>query len=129
MRSGKADENGAGFSGSEFYCQFGEARDFGDSRSSACRRFGVTVQAIARTASLATLGDNEANLAKFNLPDRQIPIRVQIEPKARDDIDTIRNLQVPGQNNTLVPLVRWQISAWAVVRRKLTAMTARVRFR
>ncbi len=66
---------------------------------------GVTVQAIARTASLATLGDNEANLAKFNLPDRQIPIRVQIEPKAREDINTIRNLQVPGQNNTLVPLV------------------------
>lgn len=66
---------------------------------------GVTVQAIARTASLATLGDNEANLAKFNLPDRQIPIRVQIEPKAREDINTIRNLQVPGQSNTLVPLV------------------------
>ncbi len=66
---------------------------------------GVTVQAIARTASLATIGDNEANLAKFNLPDRQIPIRIQIDPKTRNDIDTIRNLQVPGQNNTLVPLV------------------------
>lgn len=65
---------------------------------------GVTVQAIARTASLATIGDIEANLAKFNLPDRQIPIRIQIEPDARDNIDTIRNLQVPGKNNTLVPL-------------------------
>jgi multidrug efflux pump subunit AcrB len=66
---------------------------------------GVTVQAIARTASLATIGDNEANLAKFNLPDRQIPIRVQINPEARDDLDTLRNLRVPGSNNTLVPLV------------------------
>ncbi len=65
---------------------------------------GVTVQAIARTASLATIGDNEANLAKFNLPDRQIPIRVQIDPKARADIETLKNLKVPGQNNTLVPL-------------------------
>lgn len=65
---------------------------------------GVTVQAIARTASLATIGDNESNLAKFNLPDRQIPIRVQIDPKARADIDTLKNLKVPGQNNTLVPL-------------------------
>jgi hydrophobe/amphiphile efflux-1 (HAE1) family protein len=65
---------------------------------------GVTVQAIARTASLATIGDNEANLAKFNLPDRQIPIRVQIDPKAREDIETLKNLKVPGQNNTLVPL-------------------------
>ena len=65
---------------------------------------GVTVQAIARTASLATIGDNEANLAKFNLSDRQIPIRVQIDPKARADINTITNLQVPSQNGRLVPL-------------------------
>ena len=66
---------------------------------------GVTVQSIARTASLATIGDNPSNLAKFNLPDRQIPIRVQIDPKARNDIDTIKNLQVPTKNNTLVPLI------------------------
>ncbi|WP_088240286.1 efflux RND transporter permease subunit [Calothrix rhizosoleniae] len=65
---------------------------------------GVTVQAIARTASLATIGDNEANLAKYNLPDRQIPIRVQIDPQAREDINTIKNLQIPTQNGGLVPL-------------------------
>ncbi|MBN3940963.1 MAG: efflux RND transporter permease subunit [Nostoc sp.] len=66
---------------------------------------GVTVQAIARTASLATIGDNEANLAKFNLSDRQIPIRVQIDPQARVDINTITNLQVPSQNGRLIPLI------------------------
>lgn len=66
---------------------------------------GVTVQAIARTASLATIGDNESNLAKFNLSDRQIPIRVQIDPKARADINTITNLQVPSQNGRLIPLI------------------------
>ncbi|MEH2060621.1 MAG: efflux RND transporter permease subunit [Nostoc sp.] len=66
---------------------------------------GVTVQAIARTASLGTIGDNDANLAKFNLSDRQIPIRVQIDPKARADINTIKNLQVPSQNGRLIPLV------------------------
>ncbi|MGD1875746.1 MAG: efflux RND transporter permease subunit [Mastigocoleus sp.] len=65
---------------------------------------GVTPQAIARTASLATIGDNEANLAKYNLPDRQIPIRVQIDPKERTDINTIKNLQVTSQNGSLVPL-------------------------
>ncbi|BAZ41236.1 acriflavin resistance protein [Calothrix sp. NIES-4101] len=65
---------------------------------------GVTVQAIARTASLATIGDNEASLAKFNLPDRQIPIRVQIDPKARQDIETIKNLQVPRTGGGIVPL-------------------------
>ncbi|BAY14646.1 acriflavin resistance protein [Anabaenopsis circularis NIES-21] len=66
---------------------------------------GVTVQAIARTASLATIGDNDANLAKFNLSDRQIPIRVQIDPTARADINTIKNLQIPSQNGSLIPLV------------------------
>ncbi|MGJ5673492.1 MAG: efflux RND transporter permease subunit [Nostochopsis sp.] len=66
---------------------------------------GVSVEAIARTASLGTIGDNHANLAKFNLSDRQIPIRIQIDPKAREDINTIKNLQVPTQNGSLVPLV------------------------
>ncbi|MEI2581767.1 efflux RND transporter permease subunit [Scytonema sp. PRP1] len=65
----------------------------------------VTVQSIARTASLATIGDTDANLAKFNLSDRQIPIRVQIDPKAREDINTIKNLQVNSQNGSLVPLL------------------------
>jgi hydrophobe/amphiphile efflux-1 (HAE1) family protein len=65
---------------------------------------GVSVQAIARTASLATLGDSDANLAKFNLSDRQIPIRVQINPEARNDINTFRNLQVPSNDGSLVPL-------------------------
>ncbi|MEB3218930.1 MAG: efflux RND transporter permease subunit [Nostocales cyanobacterium 94392] len=66
---------------------------------------GVTVQSIARTAALATIGDNDANLAKFNLSDRQIPIRVQIDPQAREDITNIKNLQVPSQNGGLVPLL------------------------
>lgn len=65
----------------------------------------VSVQAIAQTASLATIGGIEANLAKFNLADRQIPILVQIAPQFRNDIDTIKNLQVPGKNGTLVPLI------------------------
>jgi len=66
---------------------------------------GVTVSAIARTASLATIGDTDVNLAKYNLPDRQIPIRVQIDPQARTDINAIKNLQIPSQNGGLVPLV------------------------
>ncbi|NEO05310.1 efflux RND transporter permease subunit [Moorena sp. SIO3I8] len=65
---------------------------------------GVSVQAIARTASLALIGDLESNLAKFDLPDRQIPIRVQLDPASRDDIETLKNLRVPSQNGTLVPI-------------------------
>lgn len=65
---------------------------------------GVSVSSIARTASLATIGDNDSNLAKFNLIDRQIPIRVQINPFYRGNIDTLKNLQVPSNNGTLVTL-------------------------
>ncbi len=65
---------------------------------------GVSVQSIARTASLALIGDLESNLAKFDLPDRQIPIRVQLDPASRDDIETLKNLRVPSQNGTLVPI-------------------------
>ncbi|MGB6166207.1 MAG: efflux RND transporter permease subunit [Geitlerinemataceae cyanobacterium] len=65
---------------------------------------GVSVQAIARTANLATLGDNDANLAKFDLNDRQIPIRIQIAREYRNDLDTLKNLRVPSQNGALVPL-------------------------
>ena len=66
---------------------------------------GVSVQAIANTAFLATLGDTESNLAEFTLGDRQIPIRIQLDPVYRDQIDTLRQLKVPGDNGNLVPLV------------------------
>ncbi|MEM1279085.1 MAG: efflux RND transporter permease subunit [Cyanobacteria bacterium P01_H01_bin.152] len=66
---------------------------------------GVSVQAIANTAFLATLGDVESNLAEFTLGDRQVPIRVQIDPAERDQLDTLRQLKVPGQNGNLVPLI------------------------
>lgn len=65
---------------------------------------GVSVDAISRTASLALIGDNEFNLPKFNLSDRQIPIRVQLDPEQRQNIETLKNLQVPGRDGQLVPL-------------------------
>ena len=65
---------------------------------------GVSVQAIANTASLALIGDTDSNLAKFNLSDRQIPIRVQIDPQQRTNIQNIQNLLVPGAEGELVPL-------------------------
>lgn len=66
---------------------------------------GVSVQAISRTASLALIGDNESSLAKFNLADRQIPIRVKIASEARDEMETVKNLMVPrSDGGGLVPL-------------------------
>lgn len=66
---------------------------------------GVSVSSIARTASLATLGDAEANLADFDAGDRQIPIRVRLNDEARTDLSTLENLQVPGQDGAMVPLI------------------------
>lgn len=66
---------------------------------------GVSVSSIARTASLATLGDAAQNLADFDAGDRQIPIRVRLAPDATNDISTLKNLQVPAQNGNLVPLI------------------------
>ncbi|MEM8673228.1 MAG: efflux RND transporter permease subunit [Cyanobacteria bacterium P01_G01_bin.67] len=65
---------------------------------------GVSVQAIARTAALAFLGDIDSNLAKFNFPDRQIPIRVKVASEERENIETLKNLRIPSANGTLVPL-------------------------
>jgi hydrophobe/amphiphile efflux-1 (HAE1) family protein len=65
---------------------------------------GVNVADIAKTASLATLGDIESSLAKFDLSDRQIPIRIQLAPQYRNNIETIRNLQVKNEDKVLIPL-------------------------
>jgi len=66
---------------------------------------GVSVSDIARTASLALIGDYESNLADFDLSDRQIPIRVQIDPEQRSNIETLKNLRIRSQNGTLVPII------------------------
>ncbi len=65
---------------------------------------GVSVQQIGRVAMLATLGDLDQNLAKFNMGDRQIPIRVQLDPSTRNDIGTIENLRVITSTGASVPL-------------------------
>lgn len=65
---------------------------------------GVSVAAIARTALIATLGDTDYNMAKFNLKDRQINIRVQLDPDYREDIKVLEGLQVQGKDGRMVPL-------------------------
>jgi len=65
---------------------------------------GVSVQSIARTALIATMGGSEASLARFNLPNRQVNIRVQLDPSFRGDIESIGNLQVAARDGRLVPL-------------------------
>ena len=62
---------------------------------------GVSTATLAKTANIATLGDADQNLPKFNLKDRQISIRVSLDEQARSDLARISSLQVPGTNGTL----------------------------
>jgi multidrug efflux pump subunit AcrB len=62
---------------------------------------GVSAAAIAATARIATTGDIDQNLARFNLPDRQIPIRVMLDEQARDDLEQLRALRVEGRGGPL----------------------------
>ncbi|WP_238121852.1 MULTISPECIES: efflux RND transporter permease subunit [unclassified Xanthobacter] len=65
---------------------------------------GVSVDTIAETVRIATIGDISANLAKFSAKDRQIDIRVQLDEKARTSIATFDALKVPTASGGAVPL-------------------------
>jgi len=65
---------------------------------------GISVQALSDAVNIATIGDIEANLAKFNYGNRQIPIRVRLAGGQATTLDTIRNLQIPTSSGGSVPL-------------------------
>ncbi|MEO8307496.1 MAG: efflux RND transporter permease subunit [Pseudomonadota bacterium] len=66
-------------------------------RPDRAAELGVTTSAISQATRIATSGDITNNLAKLNLPDRQIPIRVRLNDSARSNIDQIRLLNVPSR--------------------------------
>jgi len=65
---------------------------------------GVTASAIASTLRVATIGDVDANLAKFNAGDRQLPITVRMKESVRDDLFQMANLRIPTNTGGSVPL-------------------------
>ncbi|MDB5989740.1 MAG: transporter [Herbaspirillum sp.] len=64
---------------------------------------GVTTAAIGTVVRIATSGDFDANVARLNLDNRQVYMRVRIADAARQNIDTLANMRVNGRNG-LVPL-------------------------
>jgi multidrug efflux pump subunit AcrB len=65
---------------------------------------GISTATLAETLRIATMGDIDENLAKFTVGDRQIPIRVQLDEAARDDLSVVSQLPVPTASGGSVPL-------------------------
>ena len=63
---------------------------------------GVTTAAMAQTLRIATLGDYDAALAKLNLSDRQVPIVVRLKDDARQDMQTLGQLLIPGSKGPVM---------------------------
>jgi HAE1 family hydrophobic/amphiphilic exporter-1 len=67
-------------------------------------RLNVTTESIAQVARIATIGDIDANVAKFNMGDRLIPVRVRLPLNSGSDLATIGNLRVPTASGDTTPL-------------------------
>ncbi|MBV0892209.1 efflux RND transporter permease subunit [Paracoccus sp. Z118] len=65
-------------------------------RPELAAQLGISASTMAQTLLVATIGDTEANLAKFNTGDEQIPIVVRLNDATRQDLQQIQNLRVPS---------------------------------
>ena len=65
---------------------------------------GVTTETLSLVTRIATSGDVDTGLAKFNLDNRQIPIRVRLTDKSRTNLERLKLLAVPGRQGP-VPLM------------------------
>lgn len=73
-------------------------------KSDIAAELGVSTEAISEAVRIATIGDVAANLAKFDVGDRQVPIRVQLNQKARTDRHLLEALKVSTASGAAVPL-------------------------
>lgn len=64
---------------------------------------GVTPFNMGQVIRIATSGDYSINLAKIDLPDRQIPVLVELDKNSVRSLDTLGSLRISGDDGT-VPL-------------------------
>jgi hydrophobe/amphiphile efflux-1 (HAE1) family protein len=67
-------------------------------------RFGISTQQISQAVRVATIGDVDANLPKFNAGDRLIPIRARFDRDARGDLAVVRAISITGSTGAVAPL-------------------------
>ena len=72
---------------------------------------GVTSAAIADTLRIATAGDYDQALSKLNLSQRQVPVVVKLKATARQDVDLLQRLAVPGAHG---PVMLGNVATMAV---------------
>ena len=63
---------------------------------------GVTASSIGETVRVATAGDYDVSLARLNLSERQVPIRVRLPDASRTDLAALERLTVPGKNGPVL---------------------------
>jgi multidrug efflux pump subunit AcrB len=63
---------------------------------------GVTTTSIGETLRIATTGDYDVNLPKLNLSQRQVPIVVKLEESARQNMELLGRLTVPGKQGPVM---------------------------
>jgi hydrophobe/amphiphile efflux-1 (HAE1) family protein len=73
-------------------------------RTDMLARLGVSTEGLSETIRVATIGDVGPALARFDTGDRLVPIRVQLEEKARTNLQIIEQLRVPTAGGGGVPL-------------------------
>jgi hydrophobe/amphiphile efflux-1 (HAE1) family protein len=73
-------------------------------RSEVAAELGITTETISEAVRIATIGDIGANLAKFDVGDRQVPIRVQLKTSARESRQLLEELKVMATSGSAVPL-------------------------
>jgi len=65
---------------------------------------GITAADVAYTLRLATQGDYEEYLPKFDMDKRQIPVRIKLHDSARTDLAALENLLIPRNSGPAVRL-------------------------
>jgi len=71
---------------------------------------GVTSAAIAETLRIATIGDYDTSLPKFNLAQRQVPIMVKLTEDGRRDLAILERLAVPSGKANSGPVMIEQVA-------------------
>lgn len=68
----------------------------------AAADLGVISAAIGETLRIATAGDYDVALPKLNLSQRQVPIVVKLDERARQDLAVLERLSVPGRRGPVM---------------------------